>query len=191
MTNDKKSKLKHPIREHLNMTHSCWSAINGIVKRTTEDSQTWGEVLITLSQNNELAGVEYVLAGAIFAERMFRKIRQVPEGAGLSFAGIPVQMNTIRNRVAEFPVNKTLEAAELHGDELAKIRSIVRRQPRTGTHIAEMLSKVYAGLTDASPQALVCAGFLGASQSLLEASHGNRYTVFAGTDAEWCEAVPS
>jgi len=76
-TTKKDTEIMHPVREHLGIDHKRWTEINGIVERTTRDSQTWGSVLIALSQNNELAGVEFILAGAIFSERQFRKIRQV------------------------------------------------------------------------------------------------------------------
>ena len=187
MTNkvSKITEVKHPIRA-LGIDYKRWNEINGIVERTIRDSTSWGETLTKLSQNNELEGSEYTLAGGIFAERMFQKIRIVPELAGITERAIPIKMNTVGSRCAEFPVHRTIAAMDLNAQQIAKIRHACNQTIGVGPHLAAKLGTVYSRLKDtASPLELTAAGFQCHAMGLLEGVMGDRWILFNEIDPEW------
>jgi len=183
--NTTKDTETHPIREFLGLSYQRWNEVNLMVQKTIRDSETWSTVLLKLADNPELTGVELPLAGGIFAELQMRKLRNVPPEAGLSHVGTPVDMHLIGSRARELPLFRTLEYVGLSGDELPIIRYVANIQPKTGTHLAEMLSKVYPAIQHLRPIGQVSGGFLAVGQSLLSAVNGDRWTVFTGQDAQW------
>ena len=184
----KDTEIIHPIRQYLGLSYQRWTELNNIVKTTIKDCTSWSEVLVKLGENTTLSGIEYTISGGIFGELMLRKVRNIPQDAGLSSQDSePLRLNHVADRTAEFPLYRTLDHVGLIGDEQPRIVYIARQQPRIGVHIAEMLSIVYPGIKHLRPVAQVSGGFFAVSQNLLEAMNGNRYSLFTGQDVEWHE----
>lgn len=182
----KDTEIIHPIRQYLGLSYQRWTEINGIVERTIRDSTSWGEVLTKLSEINELTGSEYILAGGMFSEKMFQKIRVVPELAGITERTIPIKMNTVGSRCAEFPIYRTIAAMELNSQQTAKIKHACNQTIGVGPHLAAKLGMVYSRLKDtASPLELTAAGFECHAMGLLEGAMGPRWVLFNEIDAEW------
>jgi len=179
----------HPIRENLNIEYDRWLEINKIVTTTTSSSKTWGEVLVSLSENAELAGVEFVLAGGIFAENRFRKLRIIPDGAGIGIGGIATTLDQrdVRARSAYFPVDAVVEPLGIPPARLFPIKGVAFAMPQTGLHLAEKLSLAYARWQnpDSDTREITALGYLTVAYGLVAASNGERYTVWSGTDPEW------
>lgn len=90
-----------------------------------------------------------------------------------------------------FPTNSAVEAVGLPEDRLAKIQLTVMLMPRTGLHLAEIISEIYSRHISADPLDQVCVGFLGAAQTLLETSLRESYTIWRGSDPEWATGEKS
>lgn len=188
-TKNTEKEVKHPIREYLGIDYKRWTAINGLVQRTISDSGTWGEVLTKLSQINELEGSEYTLAGAIFAERMFQKIRVVPETAGVTERTIPIKQNSIGSRAQEFPIYRSIAATDLNAQQTALIKHACNSVIGVGPHLAAKLGTVYSRLKNTTPLELTAAGFQCHSMALLEAANGSRWVMSNEIDPEWHPVV--
>ena len=191
-TEVKETENRHPIREHLGLSYGRWVAVNEIVSQTTETANNWSEVLVGLSRREDLTGAEYVLAGAIFAEIMLKRMQNamqlitVPEGVGVSGNHEKLLPSTpvFHYKILTFPTNHVPEMTGISFKQLTHIRISLRSIPHD-LHLAEILARVHSSLHGEDPLGLVCAGYISAAETLLHSSTTSRYTTWVGHDPEW------
>lgn len=192
ITEEKGTENRHPIREYLGLSYGRWVTVNEIVSQTAETAKNWSEVLVGLSQHDDLTGAEFVLAGAIFTEKMLNQMRHrmqlitVPSGVGVSDnqEKLPPSAPVFHYKILMFPTNQVPEMTGISFEQLTHIRVSLRSIPRN-LHLAEILARAYSGCPGKDPLSLVCAGYISAAETLLHAGTTDRYTVWVGNDPEW------
>lgn len=192
ITEEKGTENRHPIREHLGLSYGRWVAVNEIVSQTAETAKNWSEVLVGLSRRDDLTGAEFVLAGAIFAEIMLKRMQNamqlitVPEGVGVSdnHEKLLPSAHVFHYKILTFPTNQVPEMTGIPFKQLTHIKISLRSIPYD-LHLAEILARAYSGLPKEDPLGLVCAGYISAAETLLHSSTTSRYTTWVGKDPEW------